>query len=137
MSLISEKVSYLQGLAEGMRLSTESNEGKLLAEIIKVLGSISDRAGSVCRRAAKLFDKVFSLEDEVYGEEEDGGAYEMHECEDDEEFSLTCPSCGEEFFLAYEDLESDEDLTCPSCGQEIELDLSCDGDCGGCSGCGE
>ena len=34
---ISEKVAYLKGLAEGLKLDAESNEGKLFAAIIDVL----------------------------------------------------------------------------------------------------
>ena len=37
---ISEKVSYLKGLAEGMELDTAQKEGKLLAGIIDVLGGV-------------------------------------------------------------------------------------------------
>ena len=33
---LSEKVAYLKGLAEGMKIGTESSEGKLLTEIIGI-----------------------------------------------------------------------------------------------------
>ena len=39
---ISEKVAYLKGLAEGLKLDAESNEGKLFAAIIDVLDSMAD-----------------------------------------------------------------------------------------------
>ena len=39
---ISEKVAYLKGLAEGLKLDTESNEGKLFAAIIDVLEDMAD-----------------------------------------------------------------------------------------------
>lgn len=133
MSLISEKVAYLQGLAEGLKISGETPEGKLLSEIINVLGSISDEIEAIDDAQDELYDKVFELEDAVYGEEDDDECY-MEECDEDDEFSIECPTCNEEFFLSYEDLESEEDITCPYCGQDIELDLSCDGDCSCCDG---
>lgn len=37
MSKLSEKISYLRGLAEGMNLDTKKNEGKLLSEVIDAL----------------------------------------------------------------------------------------------------
>ena len=119
MSLISEKVAYLQGLAEGLKINGETAEGKLLSEIINVLGSISDE-----------------LEDAVYGEEDfdDEDDFYMEECDEDEEFTVKCPTCNEEFFISYEDLEDEAELNCPYCNQEIELDLSCDGDCSCCGG---
>ncbi len=134
MSLISEKVAYLQGLAEGLKINGETPEGKLLGEIISVLASISDELEAQEDAQDELYDKVFELEDEVYGEEPDDDGYCLEECDEDEEFTVKCPNCGEEFFLSYEDLESEEDISCPYCNQEIELDLSCDGDCSMCDG---
>lgn len=134
MSLISEKVAYLQGLAEGLKINGETPEGKLLSEIINVLGSISDELEAQEDAQDELYDKVFELEDEVYGEDDYDDDYFMEECDEDEEFTVKCPTCNEEFFISYEDLEDEAELNCPYCNQEIELDLSCDGDCSCCSG---
>ena len=84
----------------------------------------------------ELYDKVFELEDVVYGEEDfdDDDDFYMEECDEDEEFTVKCPTCNEEFFISYEDLEDEAELNCPYCNQEIELDLSCDGDCSCCGG---
>lgn len=129
MSLISEKVAYLQGLAEGLKINGETPEGKLLTEIINVLGNISDEIEAIDDAQDELYDKVFELEDAVYGEEDDDECYCDGDWDEDEEFSIKCPTCNEEFFISYEDLESDEDIACPYCNQEIELDLGCDCDC--------
>ena len=43
MSELTNKASYLKGLADGMKLDTEKNEGKLLAEIIDFLSMISEK----------------------------------------------------------------------------------------------
>ncbi|MBQ7953312.1 MAG: hypothetical protein IJ332_01035 [Clostridia bacterium] len=136
MSLISEKVAYLQGLAEGLKINGETPEGKLLTEIINVLGSISDELEAQEDAQDELYDKVFELEDAVYGDEDydDDDEYFLEECDEDEEFTVKCPTCNEEFFISYEDLEDEAELNCPYCNQEIELDLSCDGDCSCCGG---
>jgi len=136
MSLISEKVAYRQGLAEGRKINGETAEGKLLSEIINVLGSISDELEAQEDAQDELYDKVFELEDAVYGEEDfdDDDDFFMEECDEDEEFTVKCPTCNEEFFISYEDLEDEAELNCPYCNQEIELDLSCDGDCSCCGG---
>ena len=136
MSLISEKVAYLQGLAEGLKINGETAEGKLLSEIINVLGSISDELEAQEDAQDELYDKVLELEDVVYGVEDfdDDDDFYMEECDEDEEFTVKCPTCNEEFFISYEDLEDEAELNCPYCNQEIELDLSCDGDCSCCGG---
>ena len=38
---IAEKVSYIKGLTEGMKIDTATNEGKVLAAILDVLGDIA------------------------------------------------------------------------------------------------
>ena len=40
---ISEKSAYLKGLMEGMNLNTESNEGKMIAAIVDLLGDMAKR----------------------------------------------------------------------------------------------
>ena len=56
MSKISDRVSYLQGLAEGMELDTDKKEGKLLAAIIDVLDDLA-------LELADLRDLQMELED--------------------------------------------------------------------------
>jgi len=41
MSYIKERVSYLKGLAEGMKIDDSTNEGKLLKAMIEVLDDIA------------------------------------------------------------------------------------------------
>ena len=41
MGFLSERVSYLRGLADGMKLDQNTNEGKLLKEIIELLDDIA------------------------------------------------------------------------------------------------
>ena len=41
MSKITDKVSYIRGLAEGMKLDQNTNEGKLLGIIIEVMSEMA------------------------------------------------------------------------------------------------
>jgi len=64
MSELTEKIAYLRGLADGMNLDKETNEGKLISEIIDVLGDMGadvdieadgvDEADAVNKLAAYL-----------------------------------------------------------------------------------
>ena len=121
MSIISEKVAYLKGLAEGMKIDDSKDEGKLLNAIIGVLGEIAEDLEYFEESQDELFDRVFDVEDELYGEEDD----DLPE----DEFTIECPNCGELFFIDDEDLESDDDIACPHCGEVIEFDFDCDCDC--------
>ena len=74
MSIITEKVSYLKGLADGMKIDPATNEGKLLIEIINVLSEIAGDIEYLEDSQDELFDRVFDLQDDVdtwYGMEDD------------------------------------------------------------------
>lgn len=135
MSIISEKVSYLRGLAEGLKISEESNEGKLLLEILNVLGEIADDIEYVEDSQDELFDRVYDLEDEVYGEYDENYDDDYEFLDDDEDFSIKCPNCQNDFVLSMNDLNDDGDIICPNCNETIEFEFDCSCDSEDCDGC--
>ena len=44
---LSEKSAYLKGLMEGMKLGTETNEGKLISEIISMLQDVAENVSDL------------------------------------------------------------------------------------------
>ena len=133
MSIISEKVAYLHGLAEGLKISEESGEGKLLLEIINVLGEIADDMEYIEDAQDEVFDRVYDLEDEVYGEDMEDDDFSFYD--DDEDFSINCPNCKEDFVIDIDDLEDDDDIVCPNCNEAIEFEFGCDCGCDDCGDC--
>lgn len=136
MSIISEKVSYLRGLADGLKISEESNEGKLLLEIINVLGEIADDIDYIEDSQDEVFDRVYDLEDEVYGEAYDDdyeGDFDFFD--DDNEFSVNCPNCKEDFIIDMDDLDDEDDIVCPNCHEAIEFEFGYSCDCDDCDDC--
>ena len=121
---ISEKVAYLKGLMEGMKVDTESDEGKLFAAIVDVLGEMALEIEDLTDEVVELgdgldviSDDLSDVEDVVYDEDED---------EDDEEeecYATTCPECEEEIFFDDTMLE-DGEIECPNCGAKLQFDLS-------------
>ena len=76
MMTITEKVAYLKGLADGMKLSAETNEGKLLLAVIDTLEdmalTVSDMEDSVAELSAQvdeIDDDLGSVEEDLYGDE--------------------------------------------------------------------
>lgn len=142
---IYEQVAYLKGLAEGMELDTDSNEGKMIAAILDVLGEMTDNLqsmefdldimndelDSVDEELDYLFDEAFKCKkhhrghhhgdccghDHYYDDEDD---YEDY---DGDIYEVICPNCGERILLDEEDLDEGE-LTCYICGQGLEIDFS-------------
>ena len=128
MSEITNKASYLKGLADGMKLDTNTDEGKLLSAIIDAIGDIAAEIESFESETDFIADKLDDLEDvvEVIGDTVFG--------EDDDEndlYEIKCDNCGQEIELTGEDLDDlfDENIECPNCGEKIELDLEGIDDC--------
>lgn len=123
---ISEKVAYLKGLMEGMKVDTDSNEGKLFAAIVDVLDEIALEIEDLTDEVVELgdgmdviSDDLSDVEDIVYDEDDEDD-------EDDEEeecYATTCPECEEEIYFDDTMLE-DGEIECPNCGAKLEFDLS-------------
>ncbi len=131
MSEFTNRAAYLKGLADGMKLDTETNEGKLLSGIIDFLADLSaeieaidDEQGFIADRLEELEEEVELIGDEVFADDED-------DYDDDDEFQITCEACGEDIIVTTEDL-MDGEILCPTCGETIEFDFDCDCDCDDC-----
>ena len=46
---ITEKVAYLKGLMEGMKIDTETNEGKILSAMVDILEDIGLETGAIIK----------------------------------------------------------------------------------------
>lgn len=120
---ITEKVAYLKGLEEGLKLDTDKNEGKLIQKIIEVLEDMSltvsdldDEFADLCGQVDEIDDDLAALEDDYYGPCDDDG------CDECDQFEVECPECGEVITLGEDDLDSGE-INCPKCGEKLEFDL--------------
>ncbi len=133
---ISEKVSYIKGLAEGIKLDETTKEGKILIEILNVLSDIAYQVEDIdsdlndmADVVGDLDDAVMDLEDEVYGSEYDDdecgcGCHHHGDEEDDEDlYEITCPKC-QNTVIADFDLIAEGGMVCPNCGEPLEFDLS-------------
>jgi len=136
MMTITEKVAYLKGLAEGMKLTPESNEGKLLLAMIDTLDdmalTVSDLEDSVAELSAQvdeIDDDLGSVEEDLYGDECDCDDDDGDEDFDDTLYEVECPSCGDVICLDEGMLEEGE-IDCPNCGEKLEFDFE-DEDDGG------
>ncbi len=136
---ISERISYVKGLADGMKLDTESNEGKLIAAILDILGDISEEIDAINEEQFNIADQLdevdedlSTLEEIIYDDEECDGdcdcCDEDCDCCDDDLYEVTCPNCNDVIYLDAEMLE-EEGITCPNCGTDLEFDFDCDCDC--------
>lgn len=115
MSYLAERVAYLRGLSEGLSISDQSAEGKLLLKIIEVLEDVSDSIDTLEEAQQELDEYVENMDDdlaeveeELFGEED----------EDDDFLEIECPHCHEVIYFDQDALAGDT-LICPVCNQAI------------------
>ena len=138
---LSEKSAYLKGLMEGMQLSTETNEGKMIAAIVDLVAdmaatvkNLEDNAIAVSDELDEIEEALDEIEDILYDElddedEDDDDIYDFGDEDDDydfddenPEYEVTCPKCGEILILD-EDTLLDGEIDCPKCGENLEFEF--------------
>lgn len=125
MSYVSEKVAYLEGLADGMEIEKEKN-GKLFKGIIEALSAIAEELEEHEMLVDDLSDCVDDLYDALDDEDDECCCDEC--CDDDDFLEVVCPACGETIYFDEDMIDSDEGLICPYCNEPIDIDICCDCD---------
>ena len=126
---ITEKVAYIQGLFDGLKLDTEkSGEARILSEVLDVLREVGQQLDSV-DAAMDQFDEeldtlentVADLEEAVFDDEDEQDA-EFGDLDGEEEdfFEIPCPTCGEDLVVDDEALAAGL-VECPVCGGKFAL----------------
>ena len=145
---ISEKSAYLKGLMDGLKLSTETDEGKMIASIVDLLGDLCKKVTDIEETTIAISDELDeieedldAIEDYIMDEEDDYDEWDDEdEYDDDEEYEegfdfgdedsiiyeVEC-ACGERIAFDEETLEAGS-MTCPNCGELLEFSLEEDED---------
>ena len=148
---ISEKSAYLKGLMEGLKLSTESDEGKMIAAMVDLLGDMAKKITDIEDTTIAISDELDEIEEDLDAiedfimAEDDEDDYEDYDDddfdwddEDDEEdedseegfdfgdeettvYEVQC-ACGEVIDFDEETLEKGS-IVCPNCGETLEFSL--------------
>lgn len=125
MMTISEKVAYIKGLMEGMKLDESKDEVKLTQKIVEVLedmaltvSDLEDSLDIVGEQVDAVDEDLDALESYVYDDECDDDCC----CEDDDVYEVKCPKCGNMIYVDGDILDEGE-IDCPSCGEKLEFDI--------------
>ena len=138
---LSEKSAYLKGLMEGLKLNTESNEGKMIAAIVDLLGDVTKRVGDIEETTIAISDELDEIEEDLDAiedyilDEDDEDDWDDEDEDDDLEdyddegfdfgdeestiYEVQC-ACGEIIDFDEEVLEKGS-MVCPNCGETLEF----------------
>ncbi len=118
MGNMTDKVSYLRGMAEGMNLSPDTPENKLLLKMLEVLGDFSQELENLREEQEELVDYIDSIDEDLADLEEVLFDEEDDLFEDDAaegEMEYECPHCGYQTKFDLADFDFEEDYLCPQC----------------------
>ena len=99
---ISEKSAYLKGLMDGLKLNTESDEGKMIAAIVDLLGDVT-------KRVTDIEETTIAMSDELDEIEEDLDAIEDYILDEDEDWDDEDDEDDDDVWDFSEDDEDDEE----------------------------
>lgn len=123
---ITEKVAYIKGLAEGMKIDDSTNEGKITLAMLDVLNDIGltledfdSDLDDMDEALSDVEESVYELEDAVFGDDDDD--CDCDDCEDDL-YEVECPTCHNSITADF-DVISSGSIACPNCGETLEFDL--------------
>lgn len=128
---ITERTAYLKGLAEGLALDESKPEGKLIAEMVKLLDEMANEIADINDDCDMLNDYIEEIDEDLGAVEEIvyDDECDCCDCDDDDEdddyFEVTCPACGET--VCFDETVDPSELVCPACGEQF--DCCCDGCC--------
>ena len=137
MSKLTDRISYLKGMAAGMKLNMDKDSNKLMLEMLTVMGEIAEEMAAMTEAHNDLNEYVESIDDDLaeleeslFGEEAmDGEDIDGEDDEDEDEFGeddlivYACPHCGTEIEFQANDVDFDEDYLCPECHKPIFPEL--------------
>lgn len=110
MDYLFQKVSYLQGLADGLGVDENTNEGKLITHIIDILGEFAEVLDEVMEDQRDLEEYVNFIDEDLADVEEE--IYDMDEYdeldEDDFDFDFYDDCCEDENCGCYVDEDEEE-----------------------------
>ena len=131
MSKLGEKVAYLKGLAEGLRLDSDTDQGKLLLAMIDAMDAFAAEAEEQEAELAELREYVEEIDSDVGDleevllslddEEDDEDDFDDDEddMDDDELIEYEGPHCGTVIFFDGEAFDMEEEHLCPNCHRSV------------------
>jgi len=112
---LSEKISFLQGLSEGMNVLDNGPQGKLIIEMLEVMSDMVDYIDELRSEfedfkiyVETIDNDLLDLEEDMYGE-------------DDDYVEVTCDNCGEDVYFDAGCLDDDDviEVICPKCNEVV------------------
>ena len=105
--LLTEKASYIKGLAEGMELDANDKTTKLINALIDIIDDMALTVSDLEDECAALTEQLDAVDEDLADLEED--FYEDYDDDDDDEY--------------YDDDEEFFEIECPACKTPLQFEF--------------
>lgn len=128
---LTDRVSYLQGLMDGLQIDDSTKEGKVLIQVADILQELALSVEDLEEEIDEVVELVDTLDEDLGELEEDYYEFDDDDdCEDcdeeydseDEFYEVICPTCGDTICLDQEMIEEGS-INCPNCNESLEFDF--------------
>lgn len=137
---LNERMSYLQGLLDGMEVNDSTKEGKALLQMAKfmqgMVGYVNELQNQIDELAELcdiLDEDLGNVEEIIYDIDEDDECCchddddeeyddDDYVFDDDELYEVSCPSCNDVIIID-ESMVEEGSMKCPNCGEMLEFDF--------------
>ncbi|MBD5159547.1 MAG: hypothetical protein HDT23_04815 [Ruminococcus sp.] len=135
---LTEKMSYLKGLMDGLEIDKSTKEGRILAQmselmedIVLYVDDLQAQVDELTELCEILDEDLGEVEEEIYGDEDfncgncdcfddEDEDYDF-DSDDDELYEVTCPTC-RDTILIDEGMIEEGSINCPNCDELLEFD---------------
>lgn len=152
---LNEKIAYIRGLAEGLKLDESKDEVKVINAIIDLLDDMAlaqtnmeELFDELSMQVDEIDEDLGNIEDEFYDDCDCDCCDDDCDCDcdcdcdefDDEDpfYEVTCGACQKTICVS-EDVLLEGEIECPNCGEILEFDFTglfedeeCECGCGCC-----
>jgi phage FluMu protein Com len=113
---MSEKVSYLQGLTEGLNISEGSPHGKIISGMLNVMNEMADELSVMQHDFTEIKEYIENIDDDLFELEETV-------LEEEEFTQIKCRNCGDKLLIENDILDDDDhiEVICPRCNEVVYI----------------
>lgn len=126
---LNERVSYIRGLVDGLKLDESKDEVKVINAIVDLLEDMAmaqtdmeDLYDEMSLQVDEIDEDLSEVEEIVYSDGE-CDCCDDYDDEEDPFYEVTCAKCGKTICVS-EDVLLEGEIECPNCGENLEFDFS-------------
>ncbi|NLV17659.1 MAG: AraC family transcriptional regulator [Syntrophomonadaceae bacterium] len=117
MKKLNERISFLQGLGQGMNVAGSSPQGTMIIEMLGVMSDIAENLNGLRRDFESFKIYVESIDDDLY----DLAENLYREDDEDQYIQVSCKNCGEDVYFEAIYLNDEDviEIVCPNCDEVV------------------